>query len=79
MPYQPPLPPKYNLLTDEEMCEAIRQRRRALGSRLVILGHHYQQDEDYRLARNTSRQRTVAAMGTGVIFCAIFGGRPVFR
>jgi len=34
MLFQPPLPPKYNAMSEAE-----------LGKRLVILGHHYQQDE----------------------------------
>ncbi|HST53263.1 MAG TPA: quinolinate synthase NadA [Pyrinomonadaceae bacterium] len=32
-------------LSDEELSERIESARRALGSRLVILGHHYQRDD----------------------------------
>ena len=47
----PPLKSRpYMTLTDEE-CEArIVEAKRALGDRLVILGHHYQRDEVFRHA-----------------------------
>jgi len=45
MLWQPSLPPEYARLTDAELAEAIRARKAELGNRLVILGHHYQQDE----------------------------------
>jgi len=45
MLWQPPLPPRYQTLSDRELAAAITARRKQLGERLVILGHHYQQDD----------------------------------
>ncbi|MFZ4506838.1 MAG: quinolinate synthase NadA [Fimbriimonas sp.] len=50
---QAPLPREYADLSPEEADSRIRAAKKALGSRLVILGHHYQRDEiiahaDYR-------------------------------
>ncbi len=45
-----PLPDRYVGLGDEEMDRRIAAARAALGSRLVILGHHYQRDEVIRFA-----------------------------
>lgn len=51
--YQEPLPEEYVGLSEEVVADRIRSAKAALGSRLVILGHHYQRDEiiehaDYR-------------------------------
>jgi len=40
----------YTMLTDEECEVRILAAKRALGDRLVILGHHYQRDEVFRYA-----------------------------
>lgn len=45
MLWQPALPLKYLDMSDEQLAAAIRTRRAELGHQLVILGHHYQQDE----------------------------------
>ncbi|HWB20394.1 MAG TPA: quinolinate synthase [Phycisphaerales bacterium] len=50
MLWQPALPEKYQLLPDDELASAIEARRQQLGSDLLILGHHYQQDEVVRHA-----------------------------
>ncbi|MFN7172564.1 MAG: quinolinate synthase NadA [Fimbriimonadaceae bacterium] len=42
---QKPLPTHYAELSDEQVSERIRVVRGQLGSRIVILGHHYQRDE----------------------------------
>ena len=42
--WQQPLPPIYNQLSDAELRVRIQLAREALGDKLVILGHHYQQD-----------------------------------
>ena len=47
------LPEKYLGLSDQEMEVRIADARRTLGSRLVILGHHYQRDEVIRFADYT--------------------------
>ena len=48
--WQPPLPDRYNEMTDEKLAGALSARRAELGKDLVILGHHYQQDEVIRFA-----------------------------
>jgi quinolinate synthase len=45
MLWQPSLPDSYLRMSDHELRDAIERRRRELGDRLLILGHHYQQDE----------------------------------
>ncbi|MEK6702191.1 MAG: quinolinate synthase NadA [Planctomycetota bacterium] len=45
MLWQPSLPERYHKLSSSELAEAISQRRRELGDRLFILGHHYQTDD----------------------------------
>jgi quinolinate synthase len=45
-----PLPEEYLGLSDEEMDRRIAAARAKLGSRLIILGHHYQRDEIIKFA-----------------------------
>ncbi len=45
MLWQPPLPEKYVKMTEAELAQAIRVRRKEFGHRVVLLGHHYQQDD----------------------------------
>jgi quinolinate synthase len=77
MLFQPPLPPKYAALTDEEMRDAIVRCKRALGSRLVILGHHYQQDEVIRFADFRGDSLKLAQIGAKqaeaeyILFCGV--------
>jgi quinolinate synthase len=44
MLWQPSLPERYLNATEDELGVQIAARRAELGSRLLILGHHYQQD-----------------------------------
>ncbi len=48
--FQAPLPSEYAELTDDLAAGRIEAAKRALGSRLVVLGHHYQRDEIIRHA-----------------------------
>ena len=50
MLWQPSLPERYLQATEDELCVAIAGRRRELGSKLLVLGHHYQQDDVIRHA-----------------------------
>jgi quinolinate synthase len=50
MLWQPSLPQRYLDTTEAELGSAIEARRRELGSKLLILGHHYQQDDVIRHA-----------------------------
>ena len=45
-----PLPERYLGLSDEELDRRITAAKQALGSRLIILGHHYQRDEVIKFA-----------------------------
>ncbi|MCC6579052.1 MAG: quinolinate synthase NadA [Phycisphaeraceae bacterium] len=48
--WQPSLPDSYLHLSDDELGAAIARRKTELGDQLIILGHHYQQDEVIRFA-----------------------------
>jgi len=71
------LPEKYLGLSDEEMDVRIADARRALGSRLVILGHHYQRDEVIRFADYTgdsfrlARQVASRPEADYIVFCGV--------
>ena len=72
-----PLPDRYLALTDEEMDRRIAAAKAALGSRLVILGHHYQRDEvikfadftgdSYRLAQQIAKRPDAEF----IVFCGV--------
>ncbi len=74
---QAPLPSEYTERTERELCERIRAARQRLGSRLVILGHHYQQDEVIQFADFTGdslRLSQLAAQQTQaeyIVFCGV--------
>ena len=75
--YQAPLPPEYADLSREEAADRIRAAKEALGSKLVILGHHYQRDEiiehadfrgdSYKLAKDAN-SRPEADF---IVFCGV--------
>src|ERR671918_1007900 len=72
-----PLPEKYLRLSDDEMDERIAAARRRLGSRVVILGHHYQRDEVIKFADFTGDSlklsRAAASKSTAefIVFCGV--------
>ena len=77
MLFQPPLPPKYRRMNEANLAAAIAARKTQLGQRLVILGHHYQQDDviqfadftgdSLRLSRIAARQKQAEF----VVFCGV--------
>lgn len=80
MLWQPALPEKYTQLTDEQLVEAITARKAELASDLVILGHHYQQDEVIRFAdfdgdsfklSQLASQKVEEVGAKYVIFCGV--------
>jgi quinolinate synthase len=77
MLYQPPLPPKYAKLAQEELASAIRTRKEQLGERLVILGHHYQQDDVIAFADFTGDSLKLSQLAAAqrdaefVVFCGV--------
>jgi len=72
-----PLPDKYLRLSDDEMDERIVRAKKALGERVVILGHHYQRDEVIKFADFTGDSlklaRAAASRGTAefIVFCGV--------
>ena len=47
---QVPLPPKYTAMSADEIVIQIARAKERLGSKLVVLGHHYQREEVIRWA-----------------------------
>jgi quinolinate synthase len=74
---QQPLPPEYRALSAEELDRRIGEARARLGSRLVILGHHYQRDEIVKFAdfRGDSFKLSQLAAGRKetefIVFCGV--------
>src|SRR5213083_1952368 len=72
-----PLPERYLGLSDEEMDVRIAAARKALGSRVVILGHHYQRDEVIKFADYTGDSYKLAGeiarhpAAEFIIFCGV--------
>jgi len=77
MLYQPPLPPKYNQMSENDLREAIARRKADLGPRLVILGHHYQQDDVIAFADFTGDSLKLSQIAAEqsqaefVVFCGV--------
>src|SRR5947207_4396344 len=75
--WQQPLPDIYTQLTDPELRLRIAAAREALGSKLAILGHHYQQDaiidfadftgDSFELSRKAADQKGIEY----VVFCGV--------
>src|SRR5688572_6729996 len=71
------LPEKYLGLSDAEMDARIAAARRKLGSRLLILGHHYQRDEVIKFADATgdsfrlARQIASHPDADFIVFCGV--------
>ncbi|HEX3539306.1 MAG TPA: quinolinate synthase NadA [Acidimicrobiales bacterium] len=74
---QPPLPDGYTSASADELATRIATAKASLGSRLVILGHHYQRDEVMRWAdaRGDSFGLSRIAAATHdadyVVFCGV--------
>src|SRR5258705_328229 len=72
-----PLPEKYLGLSDAEMEARIAAAKAALGTRLVILGHHYQRDEVIRFADYTGDSYKLAGViskhpeADFIVFCGV--------
>ena len=75
--YQEPLPSEYAELSMDEAAVRIEAAKKALGSRLVILGHHYQRDEiirhadfrgdSYKLAKDAAKSPDAEF----IVFCGV--------
>lgn len=75
--YQAPLPKEYAELSDEVTATRIEAAKQKLGSKIVILGHHYQRDEIIRHAdfRGDSYKLCIDASSRPeaeyIIFCGV--------
>ncbi len=75
--WQQPLPAIYSQLSDAELRVRIQSAKDSLGEKLVILGHHYQQDavidfadyigDSFELSRRAADQKNAEY----VIFCGV--------
>jgi quinolinate synthase len=71
------LPPRYLGLSDEEMDRRIATAKARIGSRVVILGHHYQRDEVIRFADITgdslklAREAATRGGAEFIVFCGV--------
>ncbi len=74
---QAPLPDDYTLASPEELVERIAAAKTTLGSRLLILGHHYQRDEVIRWADAVGDSFKLARFAadndhaTDIVFCGV--------
>jgi quinolinate synthase len=77
MNWQQPIPRTYLQLPTEEVVARIAGRKGELGERVVILGHHYQQDNVIRFADvvgdsfQLSREAAKLSRAEYVIFCGV--------
>ena len=77
MVWQQSLPTQYRGASDPDLRACALAAKKALGSRLVILGHHYQQDaviefadfvgDSFELSRKAAQQKGIEF----VIFCGV--------
>ncbi len=72
-----PLPERYLGLSDEELDRRITSAKAALGSRLIILGHHYQRDEVIKFADHVGDSFRLAGQVSQhpeaefIVFCGV--------
>lgn len=78
--WQPAIPDKYTQMSEDKLGEAIRARKAELGSDLVILGHHYQQDGVIQFADFTgdsfklsqlAAEKVAEVEAKYVVFCGV--------
>src|SRR6516225_10269890 len=74
---QAPLPERYTAATEDELAAMIGAAKSALGSRLFILGHHYQRDDVMRWADargdsfGLSRIAAAQTDAEYIVFCGV--------
>jgi quinolinate synthase len=77
MNWQQPIPKSYTQMSPAELVDRIAIRKEELGEKLVILGHHYQQDNVIRFADVTgdsfqlSREAAKLTKAEYIIFCGV--------
>ena len=75
--WQPEIPDQYLRLSADELTARIEDAKRALGNRLLILGHHYQRDDviqftdfrgdSFKLARQAAERKDAEF----IVFCGV--------
>ena len=77
MLYQEPLPPEYEQLDKPQLMARIAERKRQLGPSLVILGHHYQNDDVIQFSDFVGDSLKLSQQAAGVsgakyiVFCGV--------
>ncbi len=80
MLWQPALPDRYLRMSDEDLAAGIAARKAQLGDRLLVLGHHYQQDDVVRHADLTGDSLKLSQMAAAeserrgsefLVFCGV--------
>jgi quinolinate synthase len=80
MLWQPALPERYLHMSDAQLADAIRARKSELGKRLLVLGHHYQQDDVVQHADLTGDSLKLSQMAAQeaerrgsewIVFCGV--------
>ncbi len=77
MLFQPPLPTRYDEDTLDALRDRIRQAKAKLGRELVILGHHYQEDDIVAFADFTGDSLKLSQVAADqkdahyVVFCGV--------
>ena len=74
---QAPLPERYSGATDDELAAMIEAAKNELGSRLFVLGHHYQRDDVMRWADARGDSFGLSRLAAGqteaefIVFCGV--------
>jgi len=74
---QSPLPERYTIASGDELADMIATAKAELGSRLYVLGHHYQRDDVMRWADARGDSFGLSRMAAGVtgaefiVFCGV--------
>jgi quinolinate synthase len=74
---QAPLPERYSAATDDELVAMIEAAKTELGSRLFVLGHHYQRDDVMRWADARGDSFGLSRLAAGqteaefIVFCGV--------
>ncbi|MEN8258391.1 MAG: quinolinate synthase NadA [Thermodesulfobacteriota bacterium] len=74
---QPPIPAEYLEEDEKNLIDRIKARKKELGSQLLILGHHYQQEAVFQCADmagdslKLARQAAEAKDARYIVFCGV--------
>ncbi|NOT00945.1 MAG: quinolinate synthase NadA [Phycisphaerales bacterium] len=77
MPFQPPLPSEYAAQSRDDIIARIQRHKNSFGPSLVVLGHHYQEDDVIRFADFTGDSLKLSQIAARqkharyVVFCGV--------